>query len=74
MKKIVITIQAASDGGAFITMDPSGEALVEMIDAGQGTTAHAYALIAYRAMHAEALKAAAAGGHIETGEIPPTTH
>lgn len=72
--KIVITVQPASDGGTFITMDPSAERLQQQVDAGQGTSAHTYALIAYQAMHEEARKAAAAGAHVETGEIPPTTH
>lgn len=72
--KIQITVHSASDGGAFITMDPSVEVLTQQVEAGSGTAAHTYALAAYRAMHDEARRTADQGGYMETGEIPPNTH
>jgi len=49
--KIVLTIQSASDGGAFLSMTPEAHELMEQSLDGRGTTAHAYALAAYRAIH-----------------------
>lgn len=72
--KISIAIQAASDGGVFITIDPSADEIQRQVDVGRGTSAHTYALIAYRAMHAEAERAAAGGGYMDAGEIPPEKH
>lgn len=72
--KIVLTVQTASDGGVFITMDPGAPELLEQQLAGKGTAAHTYALAAFRTMHDMAKTAAAAGGQLETGEISGTQH
>lgn len=74
MKKIVITIQAASDGGAFIVMDPGVDELLHDVDTGRGTSAHGYALTAYKAIKDRAVEAVADGAQLEVGEIPPQTH
>lgn len=75
MKKIVITIEQASDGGVFMTMDPGAPQLLEDQLADKGTAAHTYALTAYRAIHDLAQReAAASGATVDAGEIPQQPH
>jgi hypothetical protein len=68
--RVVIFIEADSAGGTLVT----AEQLQADVDAGQGTTAHTYGLIAYRAMHARAVEEAAAGGYMSVGEVTGTKH
>lgn len=69
--KITITVESAKDGGALIVMDPGFTEVLAAIDSGQGTTAHAYALVAYSAMLAMCRDERR---NVQTGELPKGVH
>jgi hypothetical protein len=69
--RIAIEISRTADGGAYIQMDPGVDELLADVDAGRGTTAHAYALTAWRAL----LQYAHDDNALQsTGQTPTTQH